>query len=230
MRWKPHFFLNDDNKENNTKTSFGFKSRYHPPPCTELEHFEKDLINIINNVNFTNNKNSFQKKLLADITEIKHSKNVYVLAEKTNNVYKMPASEHNKLLKENVTKTYKKALEKLQKSINFEAKSMAKDLQLSDRIEKLAEASAYITLKDHQENFRSKPSSQLINPSKNKIGKTSKIVFAKINKKLLKELYFNQWWNTNDVIRWFRNIPNIIECKFIQLDMKEFYASITEKS
>ena len=128
MRWKALVFSNGDNKENNTKTSFGFKSRYHPPPCTELEHFEKDLINIINNVNFTNNKNSFQKKLLADITEIKHSKNVYVLAEKTNNVYKMPASEHNKLLKENVTKTYKKALEKLQKSINFEAKSMAKDL------------------------------------------------------------------------------------------------------
>ena len=33
MRWKVHFFLNGDNKENNTKTFFGFKSRYHPPPC-----------------------------------------------------------------------------------------------------------------------------------------------------------------------------------------------------
>ena len=34
---KAHFFLNGYNKETNTKTFFGFKSRYHPPPCTELE-------------------------------------------------------------------------------------------------------------------------------------------------------------------------------------------------
>ena len=46
MGCKTHFFLNGDNKENNTKTSFRFKSRYHPPPCTELQHFKKDLINI----------------------------------------------------------------------------------------------------------------------------------------------------------------------------------------
>ena len=32
------------------------------------------------------------------------------------------------------------------------------------------------------------------------------------------------------VIRWFRNIPNKSEFKFIQLDIKEFYPSITEKS
>ena len=44
MRWKARFFLNGDNKENNTKISFGFKSRYHPPPCTVLEHFEKVLL------------------------------------------------------------------------------------------------------------------------------------------------------------------------------------------
>ena len=64
----------------------------------------------------------------------------------------------SKLLKENVTKTYKKALKKLQKSINLEAKSMGTNLKLSDRIEKLNEAPAYMTLKDHKENFRSKPS------------------------------------------------------------------------
>ena len=88
MPWKVHFFLNGDNKESNTKISFGFKSRYHPPPCTELEHFEKDLINIINNVKFTNSTNSFQKKLRVDITEIKNSRNFYVFADKTSNIYR----------------------------------------------------------------------------------------------------------------------------------------------
>ena len=65
-----------DNKVCDTKTSFRIKSRYHPPPCTELEHFEKGLINIINNIKFTNNTNSFQKTLPTDITEIKNSRNI----------------------------------------------------------------------------------------------------------------------------------------------------------
>ena len=142
----------------------------------------------------------------------------------------MPTYEHNKLLKENVTKTFKKASGKLQKSINLEAKSIATNLKLSDRIQKLAGAPAYITLENHKENFRSKPSCRLINPPTSEIGKISKIVLEQINKKLLKELDFNQWRNTDDVRRWFRNIPNKSECKFIQLDIKEFYPSITEKS
>ena len=95
----------------------------------------------------------------------------------------MPTSERNKLLKENVNKTYKKAREKLQKSINLEGKSIATKLKLSDRIEKLGEAPA---LKDHKENFRSKPSCWLINRSKNEIGKISKIILEKINKNYLK--------------------------------------------
>ena len=98
MRWKAHLILNCDNKENDTKTSFGFKSRYQLPPYTELEHFEKDLINIINSVyklKFTNN--SVQKKLCADITEAESSRSIYVFADKTYHIYRMPTSEHNKL-------------------------------------------------------------------------------------------------------------------------------------
>ena len=74
------------------------------------------------------------------------------------------------------------------------------------------------------------PPCRLINPPKNEVGKISKIVLEKINKKLLKELDFNQWKNTDDAIQWFRNIQNKSECKFIQLDIKEFYPSMTEKS
>ena len=75
----------------------------------------KDLINIINNVKFKNNKNNFQKKLRADINEIKNSRNICVFADKTNNVYRMPISEHDELLKENVIKTYKKSSGKVTK-------------------------------------------------------------------------------------------------------------------
>ena len=178
----------------------------------------------------TKNKNNFQKKFRADKTESENSRNIYVVADKTNNVYRMLTSEHNKLLKGNVTKTYLTSPEKLQNTINLEAKSIETKLKLSDRIKKLTDAPAYITLKDHKENFQSKSSCRLINPPKNEIGKISKIASEKINKKLLKELGFNQCKNTDDVIRWFRKIPNKSKCKFPQLNMKEFYPSITEKS
>ena len=107
---------------------------------------------------------------------------------------------------------------------------MTKSINLKSWSITLLWSTAFITLKDHKKNFRSKPSCRLINPYKNEIGKISKIVLEKINKKLLKELDSNQWKNTDDVICWFRNIPSKSECKFIQLDIKEFYPSITEKS
>ena len=89
----------------------------------------------------------------------------------------------------------------------MEAKSTATNLKLSDQIKKLAEASAYITLKYHKEIFRSKPSCRLINQSKNEIRKISKIVLEKINKKIIKKkLGFNQWRNTDNIRGWFRNI------------------------
>ena len=41
----------------------------------------------------------------------------------------------------------------LEKSINQEAKSIAKKLKLIDKIEHLARNPAFITLKDHKENY-----------------------------------------------------------------------------
>ena len=61
-----------------------------------------------NNAKNANNTNSFQKKLRTDITEIINSKNICAFADKTNDIYKKPTPEHNKFLKEDFTKTYKK--------------------------------------------------------------------------------------------------------------------------
>ena len=85
----------------------------------------------------------------------------------------MTPQEHKKLLKENVTKTYKKAPTKAETATHLEAKCIATNLNLSDRIERLAQTPAYITLKDHKENFRSNPSCRLINPSKTELGRIS---------------------------------------------------------
>ena len=56
----------------------------------------------------------------------------------------------------------------------METKHFAKKLILSDRIEHLVTNPAFITLKDHKENFSSKLPCRLITPSKRKVGKVRK--------------------------------------------------------
>ena len=88
---------------------------------------------------------------------------------------------------------------------------------------------AYIPLKDHKDNFRPAHPYRLINPCKSKIGKISKSTLQNINRNLLKVLQVNQWRNSESVIKWFYSIENKSQCKFIQLDIAEFYPSISEK-
>lgn len=52
-----------------------------------MEKFEKDLFNIVNSIKFSNHKNDFQQKLDADIAYLKQSKNIFVFADKTSNIY-----------------------------------------------------------------------------------------------------------------------------------------------
>ena len=49
-----------------------------------------------------------------------------------------------------------------------------------------------------------------------------------MNKNLVKSLKVNQWRNLDSVINWFNAIDNKSLCFFIQLDIVEFYPSISE--
>ena len=52
-------------------------------------------------------------------------------------------------------------------------------MSVADRIEVYGEARAFITLKDHKENFENAPKCRLINPAKTNIGKISKQILQK---------------------------------------------------
>ena len=54
-----------------------------------------------------------------------------------------------------ISPKHKKSTNRLGHAINMEAKHIAKNIKLDDRIETLAKATAFINLKDHKENFRS---------------------------------------------------------------------------
>ena len=63
----------------------------------------------------------------------------------------------------------------------MEVKNIAKTIQLSDKIEWLAKTPAFITLKDHKDNFQSSLHCRLINSSKSELGKVSKSILENIN-------------------------------------------------
>ncbi len=87
---------------------------------------------------------------------------------------------------------------------------------------------AFISLKDHKENFENNPKCRLINPAKSESGKLSKIILDKINSNLRKILNLNQWKNTQNVIEWFGNIKEKHRHSFISFDIVDFYPSISE--
>ena len=72
-------------------------------------------------------------------------------------------------------------------------------MKLADRIDHLAKTEAFITVKDHKENFVNKPTCRLINPAKTELGKISKTIIEDINKQLIEKLKVNQWKSTKNV-------------------------------
>ena len=105
---------------------------------------------------------------------------MFVKADKSTNFYKLDAPEYNRLLNDNVTKTYRKADIKQISDINNEARSITKVLNIDDRVESMAMKEAFITLKDHKDNFANRPTCRLINPSKTEIGRISKQILEEI--------------------------------------------------
>ena len=85
---------------------------------------------------------------------------------------------------------------------------------------------AYV--KDHKDNFQINPTTRLINPAKNVIGRISKTISDKINKNVRHTLTLNQWKNTAGVIEWFNNIQDKPRYKFTVFDIKHFYPSIKQ--
>ena len=69
---------------------------------------------------------------------------------------------------------------------------------------------------------------QAYKSSKSELGKMSKIIIEQINKKLLDVLEYQQWKNAATVIEWFKRIYNKEQCKFVQMDIKDFHPSISQ--
>ena len=225
IRWKALEF--SGKLESTEKETYGFKSRNCPPIFEEVANFEHNLMMMIKNIQLKYIKNDVQKQLKKDISEIQKCEKVLIPADKSRNIYKMERADYDKLLHDNITKTYKKSDQRKINNINRDVKKIAVDLDLEDRIEKMQESESYITVKDHKEDFPHRLSCRLINPSKSDIGKISKYVLDKINQKLRSVTEVNQWKNSHSVIEWFKNIRNKRNASFFVFDIESFYPSIS---
>ena len=108
MSWETHFVINVDLTETK-KGIYDFKSKQHPSQIKELDMFEKDLFELVKTVKFRNRNDKLQNEMKDYINKIKFSSNVFMPADKTTNMLKLTPKEYKKLLRDNVTKTYRKA-------------------------------------------------------------------------------------------------------------------------
>ena len=229
IRWKVFFFLNPDQQKEDVET-FGFRTAKSAPKNKELDKFEDELIELVSNPKFKDSKpNPFQKELQKNVKEINNSKDVFLLADKTTNIYKISPEHYNTFLNNNITKDYKKAQKDSVLNTNIEAKHITERLNISDRVEVMSEQPAYLTLKDHKDNFENAPKFRLINPAKTQIGKISKQKLDDINSAIRDKLQLQQWKNTHAALSWFQNLKYKKNKSFLQFDIVEFYPSISEK-
>ena len=103
----------------------------------------------------------------------------------------------------------------------MEGKNIAKVYNIEKRTECIANMPAFISLKDHKDNFQQKLPCRLINPCKTELGRVSKNILDKINTNIRNSLNPNQWKNTDDVTTWFNQIKNKQNSRFIQTGLPE---------
>ena len=183
---------------------------------------------LVKNVTFRKVYSNFHDQRNKDINSIRKSNNVFIFADKARNLYETSKENYNKLLTENITKTYRKATNKIYSNINKEAKAIASNYEIAKRVDGLPMTDVFITLKDHKPNFITNPKCRSINPSKSELGKVGKFLIEKVNTIIRDKSLINQWRDTDTVINWFKNIVNKSNCIFIQFDIEEFYPSISK--
>ena len=97
-------------------------------------------------------------------------------------MYRLTKEEYNKMRRNAITSTYKKANGNIKKRIHEKGKEIVKKSfnNIIDRMHVNAESNCFITIKDHKENFLNHPKVRLIDPAENELGRISKTILDKV--------------------------------------------------
>ena len=194
----------------------------------ELIPFEDDLVDLVKNIKFCKVTNDFQIKLREDLRKVHSSRKTLTFANKTPNMYQLEKEEYHRLLQNAITTACRKSNKETERKINCKGIKDAKEGNILDKVKVNGTANCFITLKDHKANFLYNPTTRLINPTKNEIGRKRKQILDQINSKLCEILKVNEWKNTATVTNWFKKIDSKNSHKFLIFDKKNFNPSIKE--
>ena len=213
----------------NNKETYGYKSENVAPPIEELRAFEKAVLELISKVQFSDYCSEFQNSMKSDLEKMKNMETVIVASDKTKNFYKMSKESYDKLLLENITNEYEKTTNHIVENNDKRSAELARKICLEDRMETYSMNEAYITLKDHKQQFPSRVSCRLINPAKGDIGRVACKILQNINAEIRRKTKLEQWRSTGDALEWYKNIPNKSKSKFMVFDIEKFYPSISKE-
>ena len=223
MRWKAFWFerngSNDDEENNPDHRKEITKSTKTPPQHELLKPFERDIYHLIGNIQFRKVNDPGLLKLKDEVKKINEINKIIVKADKTGNINEVSATDHDRLMQENLTRDYKLDHDKNLSDIDKDARNHDHSLDITDRMECHSCSSAFLTIKDHKEDFPNTIKCRVINPAHNNLGKVSKRVLDKINSTYRESAGVNQWKSTQGVLRWFteihRNNPTKKKGRFV---------------
>ena len=228
MTWHAAFVLGIL-KPGKNKETYGFNSLEKFPYVPQLENFKEGMADIVANLKWKKHTNDFQQKLSGEISEMDRSKELYIAGDKSTNYYKVGFKEYSKHLERDITTAYSKAEREDFNNVTKDDKRIAQDLGISNRVFRTSERQAFLTYKDHKENFKNVKPSRLLNPCKQELGKVSKQILEKIVMTVRNVTGYLQFKNNISVIQWFNQIQNKQNYSFIQFDICDFYSSISKK-
>ena len=145
-------------------------------------------------------------------------------------MYRLTKEEYNKICRNAITSTYKKANRNIKKRINEKGKEIVKKSfgNITDMVDVNAKSNCFIKIKDHKENFLNHPKVRFINPAKDELGRISKTILDNINMKVFETTKINQWKNTVSAFKWFNPLKDKRLMKLAMFDIEDFYPSITQ--
>ena len=178
MRWKAYFYLNGENRTEKTG-NFGLPSNKAAPAIKEMKQFEEDLVNLITNISFREVNDPFLEKVDNDVKKVLPI--TFLFSPIRQQTFTKLPRITKKLLNENITKSYKISKSNIVHDINEELRDISNHLSIGNRIDRMPKQNAFVTVKDHKENFPINLNCHLINPAKSELGKVSKIILDRIN-------------------------------------------------
>ncbi|KAJ8043586.1 hypothetical protein HOLleu_10756 [Holothuria leucospilota] len=96
----------------------------------------------------------------------------------------------------------------VQTGTNKEQNDIASKLDIQDSISHMEEREAFITIKDHKNNFLTKYHADLSTLLRVKWGRVSKVILDRMIEILRAATKVNQWRNTSSMIDWFSSLKD----------------------